>query len=155
FQNESIPPSEALTARVWLDDAEKDLARINEGSRILDSRRDALLSLMDIYRVALAPHKTLPIEILRKISILSADCWGRPNLNLIVVPRRSLSVHLDIRLILSRVCSHWRTVALATQELWNDIRVDFKDGDITRLLNALEIWLSRSGEYPLTLEIKA
>ncbi|KAJ7708473.1 hypothetical protein B0H14DRAFT_3903023 [Mycena olivaceomarginata] len=113
------------------------------------------MPLIDIYRVALAPHKALPAEILRKIIILSADCWGRPNLNRIVVPRRSPSVQLDIRLIVSRVCSHWRTVALATQELWNDIRVDFKDRDITRLLNALDIWLSRSGEYPLTLEIKA
>ncbi|KAJ7906498.1 hypothetical protein B0H13DRAFT_2333439 [Mycena leptocephala] len=155
FKNQSIPSSEALTARTWLYDAEKDLTHINEASRILDSRRSALLPLIDTYRVALAPHKTLPVEIIRKIFILSADCWGRPNLNLVVVPRRSLSVHLDIRLILSRVCSHWRTVTLATQELWNDIRVDFKDGDITRLLNALDIWLSRSGEYPLTLEIKA
>ncbi|KAJ7923280.1 hypothetical protein B0H13DRAFT_2316663 [Mycena leptocephala] len=155
FKNQSIPSSEALTARTWLYDAEKDLTHINEASRILDSHRSALLPLIDIYRVALAPHKTLPVEIIRKIFILSADCWGRPNLNRNVVPRRSLGVHLDIRLILSRVCSHWRTVTLATQELWNDIRVDFKDGDITRLLNALDIWLSRSGEYPLTLEIKA
>ncbi|KAJ7920077.1 hypothetical protein B0H13DRAFT_2656532 [Mycena leptocephala] len=156
FQNALIPPSEAPIAWAWLQEAEEDLAGINEESRILDLRRNALTPLMDIYRVAVAPHKALPVEILRKIIVFAADLGlGRPNLNLIVVPRSSPSVQLDIRLILSRVCSHWRTVALATQELWNNIRVDFKNGDITRLLKALDIWMARSGQYPLTLEIKA
>ncbi|KAJ7431972.1 hypothetical protein B0H11DRAFT_2261189 [Mycena galericulata] len=59
---------------------------------------------------------------------------------------------LDVRLVLSSVCSKWRSVALATHEIWNDVDVIFTRANTTRRLKALdEIWFPRSGEYPLTL----
>ncbi|KAJ7144277.1 hypothetical protein C8R44DRAFT_143596 [Mycena epipterygia] len=150
WENNPLPDSDALVARPWLLGAEKGLVRINDEIRKLELCRSALLAPMEVYRVALAPHKILPVDILREI-FLCAVQGSSPtaDLNRIVYPH--LAMQLDIRLVLSRVCSHWRSVTLDTHQLWSDVRVDFGSGNITSLLEVLDAWLSRSGQYPLTL----
>ncbi|KAJ7114852.1 hypothetical protein C8R44DRAFT_225207 [Mycena epipterygia] len=150
WKNNPLPDSDALVTRSWLLGAEKELARINNEIRKLELCRGALLAPVEVYRVALAPHKMLPVDILREI-FLCAIQGSSPDLNSIVYPQ--IAMQLDIRLVLSRVCSHWRSVAFDAVKLWSDVRVDFGSGNTTHLLEVLDVWLSRSGQCPLTLHL--
>ncbi|KAJ7078509.1 hypothetical protein C8R44DRAFT_863117 [Mycena epipterygia] len=141
WKNDPLPDSDALIARPWLLAAEKELAR-------LDSRRSALFAQMQVYRVALAPYKNLPIEVLSEI-FLWAAAESSP------VYLHSLHFHrMCMQLILCQVCSHWRSVALHTHKLWSDVRVRFKPETTTRLLEILDIWLSRSDQCSLTFFVE-
>ncbi|KAJ7114713.1 hypothetical protein C8R44DRAFT_984160 [Mycena epipterygia] len=152
WNNDPLPDPDALITRAWLLEAKKELARINDEIPKLELRRNALLPLIQVYDVGLAPHKTLPVDIIREIFLCAAQSTSlEANLNDILSPRLD---HLpDIRLIISQVCSLWRSVALDTSNLWSDVRVDFETGDTTLLLEVLAVWLSRSGKYPLALNI--
>ncbi|KAJ7114786.1 hypothetical protein C8R44DRAFT_740153 [Mycena epipterygia] len=152
WKNYPIPDPDAMIARPWLVEAEKELARMDdeiEGQE-LELRRSTLLSLVEVYRVALAPHKILPIDILREVFLCAVQASSpEPDLNSIVSRDPDT---LDIRSILCRICSHWRTVALDTHNLWSNVRVYFPKNPVY-LLKVLDIWFSRSGQYPLTLNL--
>ncbi|KAJ7865868.1 hypothetical protein B0H14DRAFT_3862135 [Mycena olivaceomarginata] len=57
-------------------------------------------------------------------------------------------------LIICRVSSHWRSVALETCELWSDVRVTFENPNVAQLLDVLDNWFSHSGQYPLSLHLR-
>ncbi|KAJ7429768.1 hypothetical protein B0H11DRAFT_2264911 [Mycena galericulata] len=59
----------------------------------------------------------------------------------------------DIRLVLCRVCSLWRSIALGMHELWSDVQISFKPLDAPRLSKILDTWLYRGGEYPIKLVV--
>ncbi|KAJ7105965.1 hypothetical protein C8R44DRAFT_745616 [Mycena epipterygia] len=99
----------------------------------LEQRRKEILPLLELYRVALAPHKVLPIDILREIFICAAQStWPKADLNYIISARRQATGHT--------------THSLPDLE-------DLDSGKTTRLLAVLGIWLFRSGQYPLTMDI--
>ncbi|KZP11614.1 hypothetical protein FIBSPDRAFT_183091 [Athelia psychrophila] len=52
----------------------------------------------------------------------------------------------------SQVSQSWRAIALSTPKLWSCIIIDFQAG-ITQELECAQIWLSRSGNYPLSISI--
>ncbi|KAF8224024.1 hypothetical protein L208DRAFT_1410910 [Tricholoma matsutake] len=59
---------------------------------------------------------------------------------------------------LAQICSLWRTVALSSPNLWNDIAVQFlyhRRGEFVHLMNLLEIFLSRAGNSSISLNIAA
>ncbi|KAJ7612245.1 hypothetical protein FB45DRAFT_1037166 [Roridomyces roridus] len=141
-----------------------NITRLRIGSPwLVVAERDAIVEqgLVQIYRVALAPHKRLPNELLREIFILSAiEVAGESFLPLStylndLVDPRYYSRPQDIRICLTRVSSHWRAVALETHELWAEVKLDYtSDSDlIDRLLTVLDTWFSRSGNLPLSLTI--
>ncbi|KAJ7167010.1 hypothetical protein C8R46DRAFT_1351205 [Mycena filopes] len=152
LENDPIPAFEARVARAWILKAEQETARMDQEIRDIESRRLELHRVLRIYRRALAPHKTLPVEILREIF---GFCGGTANLNDIAALQSK-----DIRPALCGVCSRWRAVALATPELWSDVRVNLGDVRVNlghrnpaQLLTALNLWLSRAGLHPVTLNI--
>ncbi|KAJ7455679.1 hypothetical protein B0H11DRAFT_2244463 [Mycena galericulata] len=133
--------------------------QLEQTMQSLDIRRRQILKPLTAYRVALAPHKILSDDILREIFIRCA--YDEPNHVYYFGPNlrtrfwwltQGEGPRLDVRLVLSSVCSNWRSVALATHELWNDVDVTFTRENTTRRLKALDdIWFPRSGDYPLTL----
>jgi hypothetical protein len=143
WKNESIPASEASIARHWLLLAEAELVQINEEIRVLEARRAALLFSADVCQVAVAPHKTLPTDVLCEIFHWVA--LGPANITSIVCGRP------EPRLIICRVCSRWRSIALDMHELWSDSQSALTHHG--RSLELMDLWLSRSGQYPLTLTI--
>ncbi|KAF8222339.1 hypothetical protein L208DRAFT_1413611 [Tricholoma matsutake] len=59
---------------------------------------------------------------------------------------------------LELICSSWRTVALSSPNLWNDIAVQFpyhRRGEFVHLMNLLAIFLSRAGNSSISLNITA
>ncbi|KAJ7166986.1 hypothetical protein C8R46DRAFT_268450 [Mycena filopes] len=145
LQNDPIPASEVHIAHSWIRDAEQESARVAEEIQTLASRRLELQRSLQIYRRAVAPHKSLPVEILREIF---GFCGGTADLNDI-----DALLSNDIRPVLCGVCSRWRAVALVTHELWSDVRVELGRRSAARLLTALELWLSRAGSHPVILDL--
>ncbi|KAJ6596247.1 hypothetical protein DFH09DRAFT_1357383 [Mycena vulgaris] len=166
-KNELLAPEEALIARPWLLGAERELARINEEIRCLESRRNSLLLPVEVYRVALAPHKILPIDLLREIFLWASSAAA--DLNSIAFGHAAdddgdpdtSPPGPDVRLILCQISSHWRSVALDRHELWSNVRMTLNrppmltdDQMHPRLLQVLEVWLSRSGQHSLSLDVE-
>ncbi|KAJ7612257.1 hypothetical protein FB45DRAFT_760127 [Roridomyces roridus] len=157
-KNSPFAEPEALTARRWLVAAERELAHQNQSQ---GKETSSLTSLVGLYRVALAPHKRLPNEILREIFLVVCTNDHRTDdepgleisLNRILFPEHNRPLNMHITL--SHVSSHWRTLALGTPELWTTLQVDFgvPTPSITRLLNLLDTFISRGGEMPLAFEI--
>ncbi|KAJ7464317.1 hypothetical protein B0H11DRAFT_80048 [Mycena galericulata] len=160
LKNDPLLAADAIIARKWLLAAETELERVEREIENLESRRGQLLAPLNAYRLALAPHKILPDDILREIFVLCAQAdttyTDAPAL------RTDLTANdrapLKIRLTISHVSFRWRSVALQTHELWNDVQVSFWRANIANTvissLNLLELWLSRSGQYPLSWDIR-
>ncbi|KAJ7741752.1 hypothetical protein DFH07DRAFT_51117 [Mycena maculata] len=110
---------------------------------------------MDIANLpTVPPHEVLPVDLMREIFMACAyDAEGKleTDLNSIVDPNNS---GMDIHCVLPSVCSHWRTVALQAHELWRNSRAVLRRTDpIYRLLDVLDVWVSRAGESTASLDI--
>ncbi|KAJ7656347.1 hypothetical protein DFH06DRAFT_1199315 [Mycena polygramma] len=85
------------------------------------------------YRIALAPHKKLPPEVL---AIIFANCVGTP----IILPPSPK----EPALALASTCRSWRSIILSIPNLWNNIFLDFRGSKPVKLLEFAKHWLSRS-----------
>ncbi|KAJ7780017.1 hypothetical protein B0H16DRAFT_1500394 [Mycena metata] len=60
-------------------------------------------------------------------------------------------------LLLSRICRHWRQIALSTPLLWRAIHMPLREHELpearARKLNLLDTWLSRSGDCSLSISL--
>ncbi|KAJ7020048.1 hypothetical protein C8F04DRAFT_1145547 [Mycena alexandri] len=148
-ENLPIPATDIPIARATLLAARKELSEIDKEIHALELRRSAVLSRIELCTTALAPHKSLPVEIIGQIFTLCAP--GAVELNSIAGPWYSGK---DIRLILCQICSRWRTTALHTFTLWNDVKINFRSHKIVQVLKLLPIWLGRAGESTLSLHIE-
>ena len=84
----------------------------------------------------LSPIQCMPAEIMAEIF-----CWSLPN-------NPNLKVSYP-PLLLGRVCSNWRKIALSTPRLWSSL--GFESGFIPSSVTGIETWLTRAGSCPLTL----
>ncbi|KAJ7469125.1 hypothetical protein FB451DRAFT_1255788 [Mycena latifolia] len=107
--------------------------------------RNALQAPVKAYRVSLAPHKILPDDALRDI-FLWATLTPSPKADLDKMVFRLMGntsrIYLDTRLLIGRVCSHWRL-------LWSNVGIQGRFS----LLKVVDLWLARSGLYPISLDI--
>ncbi|KAJ6466301.1 hypothetical protein C8R45DRAFT_485230 [Mycena sanguinolenta] len=119
----------------------------------LESRMTELVALCDLegadgdaLRSLIAPIRTLPVELLAEIFLLS-----------IREPDGSRSIyfkqlHIRDAFCVSHVCRQWRQIANNTPRLWTGpIRVDFHQGPKGTYADGLETWFARSA--PLTVPI--
>ncbi|KAF8624595.1 hypothetical protein AX17_007088 [Amanita inopinata Kibby_2008] len=109
-------------------------------------RRQALLCDLGLYKAAVAPHKRLPEDILRKTFILCAHAYGT-----VQIPLRSNPCGTPMQLVLSHVCSLWRQIALSTGELWSDVCVSQLLAQGT--IHTCKIWLQRAGNLPIAVKL--
>jgi hypothetical protein len=62
----------------------------------------------------------------------------------------------DAPLLLCRICSVWRQVAVSTPSLWSSIHIQLPAKTMSRSLHfGVQSWLSRSGALPLAIRIDA
>lgn len=90
------------------------------------------------------PVSRIPPELLAEILLLCVPLWyGR------VSERRSI-------LYPSQVCHQWRSTALSTPALWTFILFQCeREADIGRESDCARVWLSRSAQCPLSIEVAA
>jgi hypothetical protein len=93
-------------------------------------------------------HNRLPNEILSHVFILAAQDHGP-----VYFPVSKN--HRTPQLVISHVCSHWRTVALRTSELWSNTQLAYtEENGPERVIDLHKQWLLRAGKFPVTLSIK-
>jgi hypothetical protein len=88
----------------------------------------------------LLPFPNLPAEILSSIFLYLADLDG---------PLNTINT-IDTPLLLTKICSEWRSVALLTQNLWARLYLNINPNS-THQTSLVSTWLSRSGTCPLQI----
>ncbi|KAH9486407.1 hypothetical protein JR316_0000471 [Psilocybe cubensis] len=133
-------------------DAELALAQLSlQDNNILSEHskrqtRRKLVSLIAACDIAIAPHKSLPTELLSYIFILAYSCFPTD----LPPPSRT-----STPLVLCQTCSRWRTVALDTPDLWADVVFRYEKGlDPRRTVLLAKMFFARCGSLkPLSLQI--
>ncbi|KAJ7572113.1 hypothetical protein C8J56DRAFT_71292 [Mycena floridula] len=114
----------------------------NSATLLPPSVRDPFLRASDR---ALTQPRTLPRDVLQEIFI---QCLS---------PSRGCRMNvMEAPMLLCRVCSSWRQVALGTTQLWSSLRLDIDLYTSQRQRLQLENasgWISRSGTQPLVIDI--
>ncbi|KAJ6477531.1 hypothetical protein C8R45DRAFT_1007246 [Mycena sanguinolenta] len=121
------------------------LSRVALRSRL--SELDALISSLTAERQRLRrvadtivyPVLSLPAEITTEIFLRCTPSQS----NLGESPS-------EAPLLLAQICRQWRQIALDTPHLWRSLH--FRDGETC--IELLRLWLSRSGNLPLNLDLK-
>ncbi|KAF8955981.1 hypothetical protein BDZ97DRAFT_1853913 [Flammula alnicola] len=80
--------------------------------RELFSQHEELTREIEEYRALISPVRRLPIDILQEIF-----CHCLPT------EHNALMSHHDAPVLLARICSSWRSIALSTPELWSSIHI--------------------------------
>ena len=92
----------------------------------------------------LSPISTVPNEVLSHIFVL-CSC-DHP----LQFPYRRHNVPYQVTI--SQVCSRWRQVSLCTGTLWNNLRIPYRY-EYSHYLSLHQLWVSRAGSLPLTVEV--
>ncbi|KAJ7622696.1 hypothetical protein B0H17DRAFT_1112416 [Mycena rosella] len=136
-------PSDEETAQIQSDLAShsQELARIDERIRELTAQRDKIRNYIDSHKALISYPRRLPPDILGEIFIACLP-----------VDRNAVMSVDEAPLVLCRICSAWRTLALSTPRLWASLHTpaSFILVDERRVAAVLK-WLQRSGACPLSL----
>ncbi|KAJ8084968.1 hypothetical protein PM082_003745 [Marasmius tenuissimus] len=117
----------------------------------LQSERDRLQAFVNNHRQLLSPVRRLPVEVLKEIFV---QC--------LPVEHLPITSTTEFPLLLTRICRHWKEVAITTPHLWCSIHIYIPspaneiDGDqflsiIRQRHEGIERWLHRSGSVPLNI----
>ncbi|KAJ7823957.1 hypothetical protein B0H14DRAFT_3729492 [Mycena olivaceomarginata] len=137
-----IPSDEEIDfIRIELVSHTQELVRIDERIRELSAQRDKIQAYIDSHMALISHPRRLPVEILREIFIACLPA----NRNAVMSAR-------EAPLLLGRICSAWRTIALSTPRLWASLHapLDYILEKEPRKLAVIE-WLQRSGAVPISL----
>jgi hypothetical protein len=94
-----------------------EITRVQDVLSKLLSKYEIATTQIRSYRVAIAPHRALPREILSEIFLHAV-----PERVFVVVPEGHYLTTAPYSILL--VCSLWRDVAMGTRGLWNNLEVD-------------------------------
>ncbi|RDB21705.1 hypothetical protein Hypma_011292 [Hypsizygus marmoreus] len=127
-----------------LEDLERQIAEADSMDSLLLKRVDDTSTRISRLRIAIAPHQTLPTEVLAEVFV---NCIEDHSIR-IPVPA-SQQIHWR----LGHICSRWRSVALSETCLWNTIFFRYNPQKHTSIPPALQEALNRSAQGPLRLII--
>ncbi|KAJ6594632.1 hypothetical protein B0H19DRAFT_1096286 [Mycena capillaripes] len=122
----------------------QELARLDERIRELSVQRDHIQAYVDSHRALISHPRRLPADILQEIFVacLPAD-------------RNAVMSVQEAPLLLCRICSAWRAIALSTPRLWASLHVPFTFVASRESLRmpAVAQWLERSAACPISLSL--
>ncbi|KAJ7353570.1 hypothetical protein DFH08DRAFT_1077681 [Mycena albidolilacea] len=121
----------------------QELARIDERIRELAAQRDQIKAYIDSHKALISHPRRLPPDIVREIFVacLPSD-------------RNAVMSAQEAPLLLCRICSAWRTIALSTPRLWASLHVpsSYVIAKEARTPAVIE-WLQRSAACPISLSV--
>ncbi|KAG5641673.1 hypothetical protein DXG03_004454 [Asterophora parasitica] len=109
-----LSPHELECTKVLLCDYEATLLELDRQLAPLLTRRARIEEHLHTFRVAVAPHKRIPVELLNKIF---AECEPDP----LHVDDQPIPLNTRRPWVLGQVCSLWRRVSRNDAGLWRDI----------------------------------
>jgi hypothetical protein len=169
LRNNELPSESKLQETMQLrSQANEDLSHIDTEIQRLMAKREQVQRSLDVYNTILSPARRLLPDILQEIFY---HCIGRtyPILSATEAP-----------MVLTRVCSPWRSVALSSPRIWTRLHIplpgdprmyssygsygmrDNQAVEVRRQVfskkmqlrcRAVKDWLDRSGSLPLSLSI--
>ena len=161
--NEPLPTSQQRSIQSLIYKTEAELDQLNgEISRILDAlgaKRDQVAARLGRYRVAVAPHRNLPSEVLENIFL---HHLAHNALNIGLPPRIHGPKHCDAESalvakswVILHICKRWRQVALDDPRVWSSLQIYYgslNSGVEDKSAAAFQL-LSKSGDTPLSLSL--
>ncbi|KAJ7734794.1 hypothetical protein DFH07DRAFT_844665 [Mycena maculata] len=141
----SRPPSTSAfdADRARLAAIRRQSLDIERSSQVLREERTLLQARLD---ACTYPVLTLPTEVISEIFIRFIP----------VYPKCPPLIGLHSPNVLALICRKWREIALSMPELWRAFAPCFGNTRALtplHLLQALEIWVRRSGSWPLSMEL--
>ncbi|KAJ7473920.1 hypothetical protein B0H11DRAFT_1811057 [Mycena galericulata] len=119
-----------------------EVSRLDSLIRDLSAQRARISQYIDAHKALLSPVRRLPPEIVQEICLA---CLPKH--------RNAAMSAKEAPLILTRICSAWRALALSTPALWATLHLPiqyiFDGGSLYEPTK----WLERSGRCPLSLSI--
>ncbi|KAF8199988.1 hypothetical protein K438DRAFT_1822993 [Mycena galopus ATCC 62051] len=131
-----IPSDEEIKSiRQDIVSRSEELARIDERIRELSAQRDEIQAYLDAQKALISHPRRLPADIVREIFVACLP-----------TSRNAVMSTHEAPLLLCRICSAWRTIALSTPRLWASLHLslDFVLAREARISAATQ-WLQRSG----------
>ncbi|KAJ7890354.1 hypothetical protein B0H13DRAFT_877524 [Mycena leptocephala] len=109
----------------------------------LTRKRDELTEYIDAHLALVSPVRRLPEDVVRAIFMACMPS-----------ARNAVMSPTDSPLLLSRICSAWRQLALSTPQLWASLHiVVLMPPKLEELTQNVTAWLSRSGIVPLSISL--
>ncbi|KAJ6456492.1 hypothetical protein C8R45DRAFT_880825 [Mycena sanguinolenta] len=121
----------------------EELARLDERIRKLSVERDEIQAHIDSQKSLISLPRRLPADIVQEIFIACLP-----------TTRNAVMSAQEAPLLLCRICSAWRMIALSTPRLWASLHVPF-DFIVPKesRISAVEQWLQRSATCPISLSV--
>ncbi|KAF7352520.1 hypothetical protein MVEN_01217000 [Mycena venus] len=121
----------------------RELERIDERIHELPSQRDQLQAYVDHHRALISHPRRLPPDIVREIFV---GC--------LPTNRNAVMSAQEAPLLLCRISSAWRTIALSTPRLWASLHISFRHilSNEPRM-QAVAKWLALSAACPISLSV--
>ncbi|KAJ7359300.1 hypothetical protein DFH08DRAFT_931866 [Mycena albidolilacea] len=144
FNTNYVPSDEEIECiQTDLVSHTQELARIDERIRELSAQRDQIQAYIGSHKALISHPRRLPVDILREIFVACLPA----NRNAVMSAR-------EAPLLLGRICSAWRAIALSTPKFWASLHapLDYILEKEPRKLAVIE-WLQRSGAAPISLSV--
>jgi uncharacterized protein YqcC (DUF446 family) len=175
LQNNDVPSesairevTESLKAPLnGLQEVEAEIQRLDELMETMKMKRQSFQKIIDDHNVILSPARRLPPDVLYEIFFHCLPTHHNPVMK-----------YSESPLLLTRICSSWRALALSSPRIWSKIYIplpgdpSFSSGygiitdeitlskrrqrfaSVLRLrCDAVRRWLLRSGTCPLSLSV--
>ncbi|KAF8899521.1 hypothetical protein CPB84DRAFT_1780520 [Gymnopilus junonius] len=153
----NVPPSEDILREVEeilviprqkLFETESEIRKLKNQLKFLESKREDIQKSIDEYRPITIPIRRIPPDVLAEIFYHCLPSHRNPILSESEAP-----------VLLTRVCSSWRSLALSSPCLWARVHITFNDEYIgpynIRVFklrcDVVKDWLTRSGHCPLLI----
>ncbi|KAJ7042009.1 hypothetical protein C8F04DRAFT_1030941 [Mycena alexandri] len=144
---------ELLQIEALLVEPSLRLKRLDEEIAVLQQERDFLAASIDPHKALLSPMRHLPLDVIQEIFVACLPTH-----------RSCVMSATEAPVLLGRICSSWRAISLATPRLWTRLHVvdlsqprggpnPLVDAKVAQRVEVLNMWLSRSGELPLSISI--
>ena len=151
-----------------LQEVETEIQRLAKLMELMKMKRQSIQKIINDHHIILSPARRLPPDVLHEIFFHCLPTHHNPSMK-----------YSESPLLLTRICSSWRAIALSSPRIWSKIHIPLP-GDPgvsegfnetitveTRLndrrqrfagvmksrCDAVRSWLSRSGTCPLSLSV--
>ncbi|KAJ7661090.1 hypothetical protein B0H17DRAFT_1259696, partial [Mycena rosella] len=108
----------------------------------LFAQREKTLAYIDAHQALISPARRLPREIVEEMFVACLPTH-----------RNAVMSAKEAPLVLARICSAWREIALSTPALWASLHLPLEYVLTRGMHSAVAEWLERSGRCPLSLSI--
>ncbi|KAK6977618.1 hypothetical protein R3P38DRAFT_3123855 [Favolaschia claudopus] len=124
---------------------DNEIAQLRGTIEKLEKKRKSLNPYVEAHQALISPMRRISQDVLSEIFIACLPTH-----------RNCVMSASEAPLLLGRVCSSWRTLSLATPRLWASLHVVERSlsYDVRTIrLEAIKMWLGRSGQRPLSISL--